>query len=392
MSRVVLFAQGLRPFFLLAGLDAMFNVAAWLVFYLHPALWPDASLPAMYWHGHEMLFGFIGAAIGGFLLTAVPGWTGRASYAGAPLVLLSAVWLCGRLAMFPFAGFPPVAAAAADLAFFPALVFALAPPLIRARKIHNLPFVLLLSGLFAADLLFHLERLGLLPNGEMIGLGLAADIVIILIVVIGGRIVPAFTRAGLARRRQMIWFANRPWLERAAIASAVAVLIGDAAMPLSPANGVIAFTAAALQAVRLCQWQGWRARREPLIWVLHLGYGWLVVGLLLKGFWLTLDAPFAAKWFHAIGIGAFATMILAVMTRASLGHTGRALAAPAPMVASYLLVTLAAAVRVFGPAIAPAQYDAVIELAAALWIGAFALFTAVYAPILALPRADGRPG
>ncbi len=392
MSRVVLFAQGLRPFFLLAGLDAIFNVAAWLVFYFHPALWADASLPAMHWHGHEMLFGFIGAAIGGFLLTAVPGWTGRASYAGAPLMLLSAIWLCGRIAMFPFAGFPPLAAAALDLAFFPALVFALAPPLVRARKIHNLPFVLLLAGLFAADLLFHLERLGVVPDGEMIGLGLAADIIVILIVVIGGRIVPAFTRAGLARRGQMISFANTPWLERAAIASVVAALVGDAVIPLSPASGVIAFAAAALQAVRLYQWQGWRARKEPLIWVLHLGYAWLVAGFLLKGFWLVFAAAFAAKWFHAFGIGAFATMILAVMTRASLGHTGRALAAPTPVVASYLLVTLAALVRVFGPMIVPEQYDAVIALAAACWIGAFALFTAVYAPILAMPRVDGRPG
>jgi uncharacterized protein involved in response to NO len=391
MKRIVLFAQGLRPFFLLAGLDAVFNIGVWLAAYLRPELWPATLLPGPFWHGHEMIFGFTAAAVGGFLLTAVPGWTGRASYAGIPLMGLSALWLLGRVAMFPLAHVPAVAAAVIDLAFFPALALTLAPPLIRARKINNLPFLVLLTALFVADLLFHLDSLGALENGMQIGLGLAADIIIILIVVIGGRIIPAFTRAGMMRRGKILDIAAYPWLERLAIASAVAVLIGDLVAAQSAANGAVAFLAAVLQAARLIQWKGWRAWREPLIWVLHLGYGWLVVGLALKGAWLLLEAPVAAKWLHAFTVGCFATMILAVMTRASLGHTGRALQAPRSMTVSYLLVTLAAVVRVFGPAIAE-NYDAVIAVSGTLWLAAFALFTIVYAPILTMPRADGRPG
>ena len=294
--------------------------------------------------------------------------------------------------MLPFVHGPPLPAAVVDLAFFPALAVTLAPPLVRARKIQNLPFLVLLSGLFAANLLFQLEVLGVVANGMQIGLGLAADIVILLVVVIGGRSIPAFTRAGLMRRGRAVDIRAQPWLERLAIASAVAVLLGDAVASQSPVNGAVALVAAAVQAARMAQWQGWHARREPLIWVLHLGYAWVVIGLALKGLWLTLELPLAAKWVHAFTVGSFATMILAVMTRASLGHTGRALQAPRSMTIGYLLVTLAALVRVFGPAVAPERYNAVILTSGSLLLAAFALFTVVYAPILALPRADGKPG
>lgn len=392
MTRLVLFAQGLRPFFLLAGLDAIFNVAVWLCVYFHPELWPAAGAPAMYWHGHEMLFGFIAAAIGGFLLTAVPGWTGRSSYAGLPLILLTAVWLAGRIAMFPFAGIPAPAAAAIDLAFFPALALTLTPPLIRARKLRNFPFPLLLAAMFVADLLFHLGALGRFDIGEHAGLGLAADAVCILIAIVGGRIIPAFTRSGLARIGIEAPLRASIPLEYAAIASIVAVLLGDLVAPLSAWNGAIALVAGVLQAARLSQWQGHRTLREPLIWVLHLGYAWLAAGLLLKGVWLLAGWEFAEKWLHAITVGSFATMVLAVMTRASLGHTGRPLTAPPSMALSYASISAAAIVRVFGPAVAPAQYGAEIAIAGICWIAAFALFVAVYAPILTRPRADRRPG
>lgn len=389
---IVLFAQGLRPFFLLAGLDAILNMLVWLTVWFYPGSWPELAYIAMYWHGHEMLFGFVSAAIGGFLLTAVPGWTGRPSYAGAPLMLMTVLWLLGRVAMFPWTHAPAIAAAILDLGFFPALALVLAPPLIRARKLRNLPFLVLLSALFAADLVFHLGRIGVVPDGELTGLGIAVDVVLILVTVVGGRIVPAFTKSGLARRGLESGIVVREWLDRAAIASMIGVLAGDLVAAGSPANGVLAGIAALLQCARWLQWKGMRTLREPLLWVLHLGYGWLVAGLALKSAWLVLHADFAAKWLHAFTAGVFATMILAVMTRASLGHTGRALAAPRPMTISYLLVTLAAAVRVFGPSIAGERYDITIAVAGMCWLVAFALFVAVHGPILTLPRADGRPG
>ena len=392
MGRFVPFAYGFRPFFLMAGIDAVFNMCLWLVAYFHPELWPEGTIPAMYWHGHEMLFGFAAAAIGGFLLTTVPAWTGRPPFAGMPLAILAAIWLAGRIAMLPFAAAPPIIAAFLDLVFFPALVVTLAPPLVRAGKIHNLPFVLLLSVLFLTNLLFHLGRLGLFNGGELTGLGFAADIVMILIVVIGGRIIPGFTHNGLVRHGVTIAITPRAWLDIAAIASIVAVLVGDLTLQQSEVNGAVALLAAVVQGARLAQWHGHRSWRDPLIWILHVGYGWLIVGLGLKGIWLTIGAAFAAKWLHAITVGAFATMILAVMTRAALGHTGRPLIAPKPITLAYFLVTTAAAIRVFGGAVFADEYNMVVALSGACWIAAFGLFVWIYAPILTRPRADGRPG
>jgi uncharacterized protein involved in response to NO len=392
MPRLVPFAYGFRPFFLLAGLDAIANMAVWLFVYFRPENWPQTALAPMYWHAHEMLFGFIAAAIGGFLLTAVPGWTGRASYSGAPLIALSGLWLAGRIAMWPPIPVPPTAAAAIDLAFFPALVATLAPSLIRARKLRNLPFLVLLAALFLANLAFHLGTLGVLPAGEHIGLGVATDIVCILIVIVGGRIIPAFTKSGLMRYGVHAPVVSRPIIEYLAIGSIVAVLAADSTSPLTPLDGAVTLAAGVIQAIRLGQWQGQRVWRDPLVWVLHLGYAWLCLGLMLKGVWILFAAPFAAKWVHALTVGAFTTMILAVVTRASLGHTGRQLIAPAPIASAYLLITLAAAVRVFAPVLFPENYSGVIAGAGLLWIAAFGVFLWIYAPILVTPRVDGRPG
>lgn len=392
VNNISLFACGLRPFFLFAGLDALVNMAVWLAAFLDPGLWPARAMPAMYWHAHEMLFGFATAAIAGFLLTAVPGWTGRPSYSGAPLISLVALWLAGRLATAPLGLSAPVVAEAIDLAFFPAMLLVLAPPLIRARKFRNLPFVGILLLLFLANLCFHLGTNGVVPAGEQIGLGLAIDIVMILIVIIGGRIIPAFTKSGLARHGIEVQLRGSRWIEILSIASIVAVLVGDLAMPLSPENGLIALVASVAQGVRLSRWHGHRTARDPLIWVLHLGYAWLTAGLMLKAIWLLTAAPFAEKWIHALTVGAFATMILAVMTRASLGHTGRALIARPAIAACYALISASALVRIFSPALLPNRYDAVIAVSGIFWVAAFGIFLLVFAPILAKPRADGRPG
>lgn len=391
-SQFVLFACGFRPFFLLAGLDALINMAVWLMAFLDPGLWPARAVPAMYWHAHEMLFGFAGAAIAGFLLTAVPGWTGRKSYSGAPLISLIALWLAGRLAMAPLGFLPPIAADAIDLAFFPAMLLVLAPPLVRARKFRNLPFVGILMLLFLANLCFHFGANGMVAAGEQIGLSIAIDIVMILIVIIGGRIIPAFTKSGLARYGITVQLQDNRWIDVVSIASIVAMLLGDLAIPLSAANGAVALLAAVAQAIRLARWHGHRTLRDPLIWVLHLGYAWLVTGLLLKAIWLLAAAPFAEKWIHALTVGAFATIILAVMTRASLGHTGRALVARPNLTACYAFVTVSAMMRVFAPAVFPTRYDTVVTISAIFWMGAFGIFLLIFVPILAKPRADGRPG
>lgn len=387
-----LFECGLRPFFLLAALDALMNMGIWLCVYLHPNLWPDQAIPAMYWHAHEMLFGFVTASVAGFLLTAVPNWTGRTPYRGLPLAVLAALWLAGRLAMAPWSPVSLFMASAIDLAFYPALAFVLAAPLIQAKKLRNLLFLGLLSALFLTNLCFHLGTLGLLNAGEHIGLAVAIDVVTLLIVIIGGRIIPTFTKGGLGRHGITVTMQVDSWVELLSVASIVGVLVADLVIPLSRLNGGIALLAAVTQAFRLAQWNGHRTLRDPLLWVLHLGYAWLILGLLLKAIWLLTGVITAEKWVHAMTVGAFATMILAVMTRASLGHTGRPLIAPRYIAVSYGLISLAAVVRVFAPAIVPSWYNEIIAVSAVFWIGAFAIFLGIYAPILTRPRIDGRPG
>ena len=387
----VLFGYGFRPFFLLAALDAPINMIVWLVVFFRPDLWPATGIPAVYWHAHEMLFGFVAAAIGGFLLTAVPGWTGRSSYSKSTLILLSAIWLAGRLAMAPGL-LPPKIGAIIDLAFFPALALALAPSLIRARKFRNLPFIVFLLVLFLANLCFQLGVSKVWIPGVDAGLGIALDVVALLIAIVGGRIIPAFTKSGLARYGTAPQLSSAKPVEILSIGSIIAMFVADLAMPLSTVDGVLALVAGLAQAIRFTRWQGHRTVRDPLIWVLHLGYAWLTMGFFLKALWLLAATPFAEKWIHAFTIGAFTTMILAVMTRASLGHTGRALIAPRNIAICYGLISAAALFRVFGPALLPADYSELIAAAGLSWIASFFIFLWIYLPILVAPRMDGKPG
>ena len=387
-----LLESGFRPFFLFAGLDALANMTLWLCVFLRPEIWPADALPAVYWHAHEMLYGFAGAAIGGFLLTAVPNWTGCAPYRGLLLGLLAATWLSGRIAMLPFAHVPLLPGSILDLAFFPILALALAPPLLRAKKFHNLPFLLFLLLLFAGNLCFQLGRAGLLDIGEHVGVGVALDTILVMVVIVGGRIIPAFTRNALIKQGIEVSVQSNPWIERTTIGIVLAMAAADMTMPLSGVSGVLALGAALALAARLSQWQGHRTVREPLLWVLHLGYAWLVIGLTLKAASLLLNLAIADHWVHALTVGAFTTMILAVMTRAALGHSGRSLIAPRAIPLAYWLVSVAAVIRVVGPALLPLQYSMLIGLVGALWIAAFTIFVWIYAPILILPRYDGKPG
>ena len=390
-QRFALFAYGFRPFFLLAALQAAAVMAVWLCVYFDPALWPADALPAWLWHAHEMVFGFVTAAMAGFLLTAVPNWTGGGGYSGARLGALAGLWLLGRIAMLP-AAVPEPAAAAVDLLFLPVLAAMLAAPLIRAGKWRNMAFLALLTLLFAANLAFHLGRMTILPGGELIGLVAAVEIVAIVVAIIGGRIIPAFTQGAL--RQQGIPFAigALPALDAAAVASLLLVLLADLTSISAIAAGAIALLAALIHGARLARWQGWRTRHIPLVWVLHLGYGFLVLALALKGIGLLTGAALGAKWLHALTIGCFGTMILGVMTRAALGHTGRPLVPQRTVVMAYVLVPAAALVRAFAPALMPDAYAGSVAAAGGLWLAAFVLFLIAFAPILIGPRADGRPG
>ncbi|MGQ9365884.1 NnrS family protein [Azospirillum sp. A39] len=387
----LLVAYGFRPFFLFAGVAAAALVALWLLVLIGGA-WPDGAVGPVQWHAHEMLYAFVAAAVAGFLLTAVPNWTGTAALTGRPLGALVGLYLAGRLVLVPGAGVPPLPAALVDLAFLPALGGALAGPLVRAGKGRNTAFLGLLGLLFTGNLLFHLEWLGIAGDGVRLGQTLAIGTVVMMIAVIGGRIVPAFTRNALAQRGVAVDVTPLPWLERTTLAATLLLIPAELALPGSAAVGALALLAAAAHAARLARWHGPKTLDQPLVWVLHAGYAWLPVGLALKAA-TALGAPVSdGAGIHALTAGTFATMILAVMTRASLGHSGRPLAVGAAVASTYRLVLAAAALRVLAAEAPGGLYWPLLEAAGAAWLAAFTLYLAVYAPILLTPRADGRPG
>lgn len=379
-------AYGFRPFFLLAGLHALVAVPLWIAALggfdlLSPAM------PARVWHAHEMLYGFIAAAMAGFLLTAVPSWTNRRGYAGLPLAMLALLWLAGRSVMSLPTGLPPSMVALIDLAFLPALALMILPALLRSGNRRNLVFVALLLLLFGANLHFHL-------SGADSSRPLLAGIntVLLLITLLGGRIVPAFTSAALKQLGEEARIRRFLPLDKAALAAVGAVLAVDLVMPESQLAAAVALLAAVLLALQLGHWQGHRTLSMPIVWILHLAYAWLPLAFALKAAALAGLPVAAGAWLHAATAGAMASMIVGVMSRAALGHTGRPLIAPRPIVVAYLALAAAAVSRVFGPLLLPTAATSWLQLAALLWCLAFLLYLVVYAPILCRARIDGRPG
>ena len=385
-----LFAYGFRTFFAAAGVSALLLVPAWAAHQSqHLRLgtdWPPAA-----WHGHEMLFGFVCAAIGGFLLTAVPSWTRRRGFGGAPLVLLAGTWLLGRLFAYSSAWWPPALVAAADLAFLPLLAACLAPPLLRERN-RNTPLLLVLLALWCCDVAFHVG----VSQGDAAlahrALGIAVDVVLVLVTVVGGRLLPAVTAAAL-RQHGHAAAAGGPRVSNAVVVVLMAAIAAvDLARPGSTLAGAVAAAAAIAQAARVASWGGWRVLRVPLVGVLHVAYAWLPVGLALKASMLLGDVAGAAHWLHALTIGTIASLICGVMARVALGHTGRPLRVGPATTSSFALLATAALLRVFGTSLPGASHVAMITWSAALWTAAFALFLGVYGPMFIAPRVDGRPG
>lgn len=379
-------SYGFRPFFLLGAAWAVLALVG-LIAALSGAGWTADALPLYRWHGHEMLFGFVTAAVAGFLLTAAPTWTSTKPISGRPLAGLVLLWIAGRVAVSPFAGLASTPAVLVELAFLPVLAVALAVALIKTRNARNYPFLLLLGLLFAADAAFHASAAGWLSL-PFDPLHFAANVVLVIVVVVGGRIVPAFTRNALVRAGIKSSIAPSPGLERASLVAIGAVLVLDIVAPGTLIAGAAAASAAALVAARLAGWNGLRTIRMPIVLILHVGYGWVAAALALKGIWLLAAAPWAANWLHAQTAGVFGTMILAVTTRVALGHTGRALVVHRAITAAYGLVVAGALVRVLGPSLLPLGPVHVLACASALWAGAFVIFLAVYAPILIGPRVE----
>jgi uncharacterized protein involved in response to NO len=374
---------GFRPFFLAASLWAAFALAAWILMLTQGLALPSRFDP-LTWHIHEMLFGFVMAAIGGFLLTAVPNWTGRAPVQGMPLAGLATLWLLGRIACLTSQLWPFWLSVSLDLAFPLVLGAVSACELVAGGKFRNLLALLPLAVLAIANLLMHLAAAGYgIPAGLGWRLGLAATLV--LVSVIGGRIIPTFTRNWLAKRQAPSLPAPHKAVTRLALGTLHASLMMWAFLPATAWVGGSLLLSAFFNALRLWEWKGLSTREEPLLLILHVGYAWLVAGTLLLGLTtLGMSVPLSAA-IHALTVGTIGTMILAVMTRATRGHTGRALSADRMTVAIYGLISAAALLRIAASVLDNMALLLLIG-SAAFWIAAFLVFAAAYGKALLAPR------
>ncbi|MBK8176340.1 MAG: NnrS family protein [Rhodospirillales bacterium] len=381
---------GFRPFFFLAGFAGIFGVVLWLASISGAITLPSAFAPSL-WHAHEMLFGFVTAAIAGFLLTAIPSWTGRPPVRGAMLGGLVLLWIAGRLAVATSAIIGTGTAAVIDLAFLAALLLVVVRELVAAKNRRNLPMAAALFVLLIANGLMHADVLSLdVVTGS--GWRLGFIVATLLVVLIGGRIIPNFTANWLTRQGGS-GSAPAPfgWIDKATLVATALALTAWITIPGTIAAVLLGAIAAFANAIRLTRWCGWRTRRDPLLFVLHVGYAWVPVALVLLALSQANDLVPESAAVHALGAGVFGTMIAAVMTRATLGHTGRPLRAGSSTVALYVLITIAAVARV-GATLWLNAADGLLDVSGAAWTGAFVLFIGVYGSALLRPRSDGKPG
>jgi uncharacterized protein involved in response to NO len=377
-----LWALGFRPFYLLASIFAAISIPLWVAQYA--GVLPAAYVRSPLWHGHEMLFGYALAVITGFLFTAGRNWTGQPTPTGAALAAFALLWLAGRiLVLTPFA----VAAAVVNAAFPVAVAIGLGIPLAKSRNRRNYFFVALLVLLGAAVSVMHLSSLGVLAWPERASLQTALDVVLFVMVVMGGRVIPMFTNNGIPGTQAT----RLPLVERLALGSVLALLFADVLQAPAAVMGVIAVVATVAHAARLHLWQPWRTFRTPLVWVLHAAYAWVVIHLALRALaaFGVVAEPIAV---HALTVGALGGLTIGMMTRTARGHTGRPLVADGYEVACYVLVQCAAAIRVFGAMFWPEGYLATVVGSGVCWSAAFALYAIRYWPVLSRARLDGKPG
>lgn len=376
------FRGGFRPFFFGGPAWALVALTLWICS-LSGQIDLPVALGPLAWHRHEMLFGFVGAVIGGFLLTAVPNWTGRLPIAGWPLGGLFALWATARLALLFSSVTGLWIAGMLDVGFFLVLGFFAGREVLEANN-RNMPVVGMIFLFAVADTLDYLAAGGVIPLPDL-GWQLAIAIVVLLISLIGGRIIPSFTRNWIVKRGTRSGLPTQPGrFDLFVIAATAAALLAWLSGPAEAPIGILLVGASVLQLVRLGRWQGWRTFADPLVLILHVGYAWVPVGLALLGFSLIGLVPRSAA-IHALTAGAMATMILAVMTRASLGHTARELRAGGATVTIYLLVTAGALLRV-AASLKMIDYRIGIEIAGLAWGAAFIVFLIAYSPVLWRPR------
>ncbi|QAU45152.1 NnrS family protein [Bradyrhizobium guangzhouense] len=372
-----LFANSFRPFFLLAAIQAALSILVWL-----PMFYGELSVTSAFaprdWHVHEMLFGFLPAVITGFLFTAIPNWTGRLPIQGTPLGVLVVVWLAGRAAVVLSAEIGWAFALAVDAAFLALVVAAAAREIVAGGNWRNLPVAALVLLLLSGNVAFHLEAH--FSGAADVSIRIGVSVVVLLISLIGGRIIPSFTRNWLVKfnpGRVPVPFGR---FDGVVIGLSALALITWIVAPLNTVSGVAMTLAGALHLVRLARWAGDRTARERLLAILHVGYAFVPLGFILNALAGFGVLPPSAG-IHAWMAGAAGIMTLAVMTRASLGHTGQALTASPATQVIYGAIIVAALARV-AAVVLPAHGDALLHIAACGWIVAFLGFAIAFGPLL----------
>lgn len=377
-----LWALGFRPFYLLAALLALLSVPLWALQF--SGLLEQAWLRGAVWHGHEMVFGYALAVIIGFLFTAGRNWSGQPTPTGKALMALAGLWLLARvLVLTPYAA----AAMAVNMAVPWLAAWGLWRALRAGGNRRNYFFVGLLAAMGVAVGALHLGLMGVFTPPAGLGLPLALDIVLFMITVMAGRVLPMFSNNGVPGMQAR----REPWVEKAALGSVLALMALDALGAGGPLLAAALGLALLVHLRRWWLWQPWKTLRHPLVWVLHAAYLWLPIHLALRAA-AALGLIAAGPATHALTVGLIGLMTLGMITRTALGHTGRPLRAGRIEQAAYLAMLGAALLRVFLPLLAPQALMLSVQLSAALWSLAFALYLWRYTPLLLRPRADGMPG
>jgi len=388
-NALVLFRLGFRPFFLAAALLAIISMVIWmaeLVFYVR--LLPN-TVPPIYWHAHEMIYGYALAVIAGFLLTAVRNWTNIQTLHGRPLQLLVLLWLLARIALLIPGQQALLAGVILDNLFMLYLSVALTVPVVQAKLWKNMGVISKLYFFLIGNVIYALGLFGLFHDGQRIGLFIGLYMILSLILVLSRRVMPMFIERGMG---YAVTLKNHFWVDIACFLLFLVFAVADVFFT-SPA--VVAYLAAALcvlHSIRLWGWYTPGIWKKPLLWVLYLGYGWMILGFGLK-FSVFMFGVSPSLAVHAFTVGGIGMMTLGMMSRISLGHTGRDISLPPPGVAlMFFMLSIGAVVRVIFPLISGQYYQLWIALSQGLWIAAFTLFLYRYAAILMRPRIDGKWG
>lgn len=377
------FSHGFRLFFLAGGFSAAALVPVWLHLFVG-AGGLELHISALDWHIHEMIFGYVAAVVAGFLLTAIPNWTGRLPIAGVPLVVLFLLWLLGRVLML--SPLPYGVIAVGDSLFMATMTVVAAREVLTGKNWRNVP-VCVLAGFFAiSNILFHLEQLGIV--NVVIAIKISLSIILLMVSLIGGRIIPGFTTNWLIKVKSEARPVPFGLYDKLVLLLTLLSLVMWSLIVDSLITGWLLVGVSVLHFIRLLRWKGWVPWRNALIVVLHIGYLWLPIGLALLGLSIVLpDMVLPSAAIHALTAGVMGMMTIAIMTRATLGHTGRELAAGPAGVMIYTGIFISVACRVAAPFLVE-HYDTLLQVSGALWAIAFALFVVYFGRMMLLPRVS----